>query len=312
MANSFLRARLLPMLVAATGLGACALPDTPANPSAHTSTLAPIAATVSIQPANAATQAAWTAQLDQFTRSPISQAILLGEQHDVPEHQQLHHRAVVALNSQQQLAALAVEMAEQGQTTRALSPLANEASVRAALQWDVAAWPWAAYGPAVMAAVRAGVPVLGANLPQARWRETMQDTALDAQLPVAALQAQQQAIRTGHCNLLPESQIAPMTRIQIARDVAMAAVVRAAAQPGKTVLLLAGHGHVNRALGVPQHLPAGFTYRAVLLQAAPEAGTTDANTPFDVTLALGTAPQTDYCAEFSASQTRPPKTPKTP
>ena len=41
------------------------------------------------------------------------------------------------------------------------------------LAWDDAGWPWAAYGPAVMAAVRAGVPVLGANRPRSRMREDM-------------------------------------------------------------------------------------------------------------------------------------------
>lgn len=246
--------------------------------------------------------------MTQLTQTPSSQAMLLGEQHDIPEHQQLHHRAVLALSGQQQLAALALEMAEQGYSTAALAPVADEKSVRAALGWDAEAWPWAAYGPAIMAAVRAGVPVLGANLSSAHWRHAMQNTALDAQLPGPALQAQQQAIRTGHCDLLPESQIAPMTRIQIARDLAMAASVLGAARPGKTVLLLAGHGHVNRALGVPQHLPAGFTYQAILLQAAPMSGEATGSRSFDTTLSLGTAPQTDYCAAFSASQSVP-KTP---
>ena len=44
-------------------------------------------------------------------------------------------------------------------------------------------WPWADYGPVVMAAVRAGVPVAGANLPRAQTRTAMQDSTLDARLP---------------------------------------------------------------------------------------------------------------------------------
>jgi uncharacterized iron-regulated protein len=66
--------------------------------------------------------------------------------------------------------------------------------------------------------------------------------------------AQQQAIRDGHCGLLPESQIAPMTRIQIARDIRMAHALERARLPGKTVVLLAGGGHVLRDRGVPVHL----------------------------------------------------------
>ena len=49
------------------------------------------------------------------------------------------------------------------------------------------------------------------------------------------------------------SQIRPMTRVQIARDLAMADTVAAVRQPGR-VLLVAGTGHVARGLGVPVHL----------------------------------------------------------
>jgi hypothetical protein len=104
--------------------------------------------------------------------------------------------------------------------------------------------------------VRAGVPVLGANLPRAQMPSRMADRQLDLQLPGPALKAQQQLIRTGHCNLLPESQVTPMARIQIAKDISMANTLAQAALPGKTVVLLAGSGHADRQLGVPRHLPA--------------------------------------------------------
>ena len=84
-------------------------------------------------------------------------ALLLGEQHDAPDHQRIHQTVVQALAARGELAALALEMAEQGHSTAGLAREANEELVRAALHWDNAAWPWAAYGPAVMAAVRAGV-----------------------------------------------------------------------------------------------------------------------------------------------------------
>ena len=181
--------------------------------------------------------------------------LLLGEQHDAPDHQQLERETVQALADRGQLTALALEMADQGTSTTGLTPDASEDIVRTALVWNDAGWPWAAYGPVVMAAVRAGVPVLGANLPRARMRDAMANDALDTHLPTAQLQTQRTRIREGHCDLLPESQIAPMTRIQIARDAAMAQTVMAARQPGKTVLLIAGSGHVDRTLGVPTHLP---------------------------------------------------------
>jgi uncharacterized iron-regulated protein len=229
-------------------------------------------------------------------------ALLLGEQHDAPEHQRIHQQVVQALAAQGQLAALVLEMANQGGSTRGLSPQASEAEIQSALRWDERAWPWAAYGPAALSAVRAGVPVLGANLPRDALRATMRDTSLDQRLPGAALAEQQQRIRSGHCDLLPESQIAPMTRMQIARDRAMAQTITEAAQAGRTVLLLAGHGHVTPALGVPQHLPPGFKAKTVLLQASQGDTATETGAKFDLVWPTGPIPPRDYCAEFKASR----------
>ena len=240
---------------------------------------------------------------------PLSQllpadALLLGEQHDAPEHQRIHQQLVQALAAQGLLAALVLEMAPRGGSTRGLPSQATDADIQTALRWDERAWPWAAYGPAVLSAVRAGVPVLGANLPRDALRATMGDASLDQRLPSAALTEQQQRIRSGHCDLLPESQIAPMTRMQIARDRAMAQTITEAAQSGRTVLLLAGHGHVAPALGVPQHLPANFKAKTVLLQSSQGNAAIETIASFDLVWPTGPIPVRDYCAEFKA--TRPP------
>jgi uncharacterized iron-regulated protein len=221
-------------------------------------------------------------------------ALLLGEQHDAPDHQRIARAVVQQLAARGQLATLALEMAEQGTSTQGLPADASETQVRTALQWNDPAWPWQAYGPVVMAAVRAGVPVLGANLPRAQLRERMADASLDDRLPAAAWQAQQAAVRSGHCDLLPPSQIAPMTRIQVARDLSMAATLQAAAVPGRTVVLLAGSGHVDRQLGVPRHLPAGFDARAIRLGTEPR----EAAERFDATWPAIAAPARDYCTEL--------------
>jgi len=231
-------------------------------------------------------------------------AILLGEKHDVPEHQQLHQQVTAALASRGQLAALTLEMADLGGSTAGLPRNASDADVQKALRWNEAGWPWKAYGPAVMTAVAAGVPVLGANLPRAQMRQAMGNNALDPLLTPAQLQAQQNAIRVGHCDQLPQSQIAPMTRIQIARDQTMAQTVAAAAVPGKTVLLLAGGGHVDRAVGVPHYLPSTLTVKAV--EFAPEGAAPAATrgAVFDVAWATAAAPEKDYCAELTKTLKR--------
>ena len=235
-------------------------------------------------------------------------ALLLGEQHDAPEHQQLQRQVVQWLADRGQLAAVVLEMAEAGHGTAGLPPDASARQVRAALAWDDARWPWRVYGPVIMTAVAAGAPVLGANLSLARMRGAMREPALDARLPPELLAVQRQRIRDSHCGLLPEPQINPMTRVQIARDIAMADTVARAVQPGRTVLLVAGNGHVQRGLGVPMHLPPGVTVKVISAQsrqqpqadrantAAAEPGRPDAGA--DRVWATPALPQRDPCAEL--------------
>ena len=136
-------------------------------------------------------------------------ALLLGEQHDASEHHVIERETVEALAARGHLAALALEMAEEGRSTAQLASTATEAQVQAALDWSDKAWPWASYGPAVMAAVRAGVPVVGANLPRSRMKNAMADVSLDVQLNGEAFTAQQDAVRDGHCRMLPNRRSFP-------------------------------------------------------------------------------------------------------
>lgn len=230
-------------------------------------------------------------------------AWLIGEQHDAPEHQAMHAQAVRHLARSGRLAALAIEMAESGRDTAGLHPDADEPSIRAALAWQDSAWPWAAYGPAIVAAVRAGVPVVGANLPRARMADALRNEALDAAVPPAALARLRVQVRDGHCGLLPEARIPAMTRIQIARDQTMARTVAERVRPGATVLLVAGSQHVRRSQGVPLHLPPGLATRVLLAQAGGEA-TPDPTDPAepsdllrgDVLLRTPAIPAGDPCA----------------
>ncbi len=241
---------------------------------------------------------------ERINALPAADVILLGEQHDAPEHQRIHHDVVQALAAQGRLAAVAIEMAEQGTSTADLRRTGDEELVRSTLRWNEAAWPWRAYGPAIMAAVRAGVPVAGANLPRSAMRAAMADTGLDGKLPAPALKAQKEAIRLGHCGLLPETQIGAMTRIQVARDIAMAQTVDAALVPGKTVVLIAGSAHVDRALGVPQHLQAGVKAHAVRLVAAAPGAVPVPGGSFDDVWPTAPVEAKDYCAGLQQQMQR--------
>ncbi len=251
-----------------------------------------------LQPLSTPADSAWQAELERW---PASDALLLGEQHDAPEHQRWEADSVRWLAERGRLAALVIEMAEAGTGTDGLPPDANAAQVYAALRWNEAAWPWERYRAVVMAAVAAGVPVRGGNLPRSRMRAAMQDEALDRHLPPAALALQRNAIEEGHCGLLPADRVMPMVRIQLARDASMAQVVQQARQEGRTVLLAAGWGHVRRDLGVPTWLPANFNAKVAIAQAGQARAAIESEANYiHPTPAL--APR-DHCAELRA---RPP------
>ncbi|TNF58055.1 MAG: hypothetical protein EP306_13995 [Burkholderiales bacterium] len=231
---------------------------------------------------------------------------LLGEQHDAPAHQSLQKDVVRTLAAQGRLAALVIEMAEAGRDTGGLGQDAPEARVREALGWtaDRGGWPWDTYRDAIMAAVKAGVAVHGGNLPRPRQREVMADASLDRTLDHDSLVRQQALVRDGHCGLLPESQIAPMTRIQLARDRSMAQQAQRLVQPGKTVLLIAGNEHVRRDLGVPRHLDPALPLLVLQARSRPHnPSVTDGQAPgpapqADFTWLTEPVPERDYCGEL--------------
>lgn len=227
---------------------------------------------------------------------PAVDVLLLGEQHDADDHGHLQQQAIARLTEQGRLAALVLEMAESGHDTRGLPVDADEATVQQRLNWSDHAWPWPRYRAAIMTAVRAGVVVWGGNLPRSAMGEAMQTPSDFKQQHRQAWQALLDAVRSGHCDLLPESQLAPMTRIQVAKDQRMAEVAAAAAQAEQTVVLLAGAMHANANMGVPLHLPAHLSRWAVgMLTLAPSPQETQA---FDAVWLTRATPARDHCAEL--------------
>jgi len=272
----------LACIAAAALLAGCALPAgkySTGTPEVH------LAAAASFEP--------WHRALDSLLPADV---LLLGEQHDADEHHALEAETVRELAARRQLAALVLEMAEAGTSTQGLPADASEPDVQAALRWNDKGWPWASYGPAVMQAVRAGVPVLGGNLPRSAMPGAMKDPRFDRRLDAAAMQLQVEAIRKGHCDLLPETQLQPMARVQLARDESMARTIAEALQPGRTVLLIAGNGHVRQRLGVPQWLSENIRARKVMAR----AGRVDAAIQSEADLFIVTPALTpkDHCASL--------------
>jgi uncharacterized iron-regulated protein len=231
------------------------------------------------------------------TASPAA-LLIFGEQHDQPDEQRQVAAEVRKLATAQRLAAVVLEMAEAPHQTSALPRDASEAQVREALQWQ--GWPWPAYSEVVMNAVRAGVPVLGGNLPRSSNRAAMLDATLDQRIDAKARALIADAVRSGHCQLLPASQEPGMVRIQMARDESMAQVSASAlraAPPGTKVLLLTGAQHASRDRGVPLHLQASHGLEASTLHVV-VFGDGDDGLLVDERRAALFTPQADHCAEL--------------
>ncbi|MBP7351488.1 MAG: ChaN family lipoprotein [Comamonas sp.] len=241
----------------------------------------------------------WLQHLERFDRAqPLPAILLLGEQHDAPAHQQWERDTIQALAREGRLAAVVLEMAHAGTDTRALDTNPSENDVQAALQWNAAGWPWERYAPMVMAAVQASVPVYGGNLARSAMRGVMQQAHWDQHLSPAAWERQRDAIRTGHCGLLPEAQLTPMARIQLAKDERMAQTAKALLQPGKTVLIVAGRGHVLREVGIPTWLPAHITTGVAVAQAQGAEPTLVSDR--DWLVRTPAIPAQDHCAALRA------------
>ncbi len=230
--------------------------------------------------------------------------LIFGELHDQPDQQRQFADEVRRRAEAGTLAAVVLEMAERGRDTRALPADADDARVREALGWR--GWPWEPYAAVVMHAVRAGVPVFGGNLPREAMREAMRDDTLERRVAPPVREKLVQAVRDGHCGLLPPQQEAGMVRIQIARDLALAdAAVEAHARaaPGHDVLLLAGAQHASRDRGVPLHLPAHVPVQVVLF-GEPAVGLRG-----DDWRAYAPTPQPDPCDALREQLRRRPSTP---
>ena len=190
---------------------------------------------------------------------------LLGEVHDNPAGHRLRLAWLREMTLRRRWA-IALEQFDapmQARLDAARSRLADRIAAdprRAARELAEAAgfsfegWDWSLYEPVIVLALERGLPLVAANLPVGRNRP-LGDVRPPAGWGTAEARAMAEAIRDGHCGLLPERAVDGMVRIQIARDATMArSMADAHRATGLPVALLAGNGHVRADIGVPLHL----------------------------------------------------------
>lgn len=190
---------------------------------------------------------------------------LLGEVHDNPAGHRLRLAWLREMTLRRRWA-IALEQFDapmQARLDAARSRLADRIAAdprRAARELAEAAgfsfegWDWSLYEPVIVLALERGLPLVAANLPVGR-NSPLGDVRPPAGWGTAEAGAMAEAIRDGHCGLLPERAVDGMVRIQIARDATMArSMADAHRATGLPVALLAGNGHVRADIGVPLHL----------------------------------------------------------
>jgi uncharacterized iron-regulated protein len=229
--------------------------------------------------------------------------VLVGEQHDNPDHHALQLWLLRELAGQRPQGSLLMEMLNPDQqdkvdaaqaATRAGQPPSDAFQ---ALAWQ-ANWDWGVYGALVTYALRQPYPLLSANLNRSQIMQIYK------QRPVlegaASTRPEVQAtlledIRESHCGLLPESQMPAMLAVQQQRDRRMAESLLAAPTPA---VLLAGAFHVRKDLGVPLHLSdlgAGEGNQVLILA---EVGKTVTAESADYVWYTAAQPVQDHCAKL--------------
>ena len=236
-------------------------------------------------------------------RLAVAPRVLVGEQHDNPDHHALQLWLLRELAKQRPQGSLLMEMLNPDQQAKVD---AAQAASRAghppadpyqALAWQ-ANWDWGVYGALINYALRQPYPLLPANLDRSqimqiyKQRPTLNGEASTAQQVQTTLL---EDIRQSHCGLLPESQMPAMLAVQQQRDRRMAERLMAAPTPA---LLLAGAFHVRKDLGVPLHLQdlGAGQGNAVLILA--EAGKTVTAESADYVWYTAAQPEEDHCAQL--------------
>jgi uncharacterized iron-regulated protein len=263
--------------------------------------------------------------------------VLLGEQHDNPDHHRLQAAILAALVRAGRKPNVALEMLEPDDDAvveryRA-DPGATVGGLAAMLAREKRGWPtWSAYAPIVEVAFEAGLPLRSANLPRTVVRQIAHEglgalsveeqvaLGLDRRLEPALERSLEDELRSSHCGQLPQSMVGPMALAQRARDGQMAARMLASGAP---VVLIAGAGHVRLDRGVPVRLHAAKPSAAVVSVAFVEvdarrslpgayASRFDAAAlPFDFVWFTPRANDDDPCAGFPGLQS-PSGTPTEP
>jgi uncharacterized iron-regulated protein len=236
--------------------------------------------------------------------------VLVGEQHDNPDHHALQLWLLQVLADRRAQGSLLLEMInpEQQAKVDAVKVGFDHSNVPvdlpAALAWQPG-WDWALYGPIVRYALGQSYPLLAANLNpdeiKAIYNEAPPLTGQHSTAPAVREQLLEQ-IRESHCGQLPEQYFPAMLAVQQQRDRRMAQSLLAAPTPA---LLFAGSFHARKDVGVPTHLLDLGADKGTVVLLLTQVGETVTPGSADYVWFTAALPDQDYCAQWREQPKKP-------
>jgi len=230
--------------------------------------------------------------------------VLVGEQHDNPDHHALQLWILQVLADRRPQGSLLLEMIKPDQQA-AVDKVRADISTQSAFPADLPSaigwqqgWDWALYGPIIRYAIAQPYPLLAANLNTSEVQAIYQRVPDNPSGPAGAKSVRGRLldqIRASHCGLLPEDQLPAMLAVQQQRDRRMAQSLAAAPVPA---VLFAGSYHVRKDVGIPLHMAdLGVEESPVVLLLA-QVGTRVEPGSADYVWYTAALPEQDYCAKL--------------
>ncbi|MCF6322535.1 MAG: ChaN family lipoprotein [Rhizobiaceae bacterium] len=217
--------------------------------------------------------------------------VLIGETHDNADHHLLQAWLIEQL-AKDQKPAIVMEMISEDQAQSLeeymSTPDANSTGLGPALNWQDSGWPqWKYYQPIADVVFNRGLSLFPGNPDKLSVRNLARNgiktiepseqkrLAMDIAMTKELSEALNQEIIKSHCNLLPETMIAPMVKVQRFRDgkLARALVDASEGANGKSrqAILITGSGHARNDRAVPWYLArqdsGGKTLTVLLVEA---------------------------------------------
>lgn len=246
-----------------------------------------------------------------LAKLPAGSWVLLGEQHDHPDHHQLQLWVLQQLAATQRLGAVAMEMLNTEQQAALDSQLGQGAqSTSAALNWAERGWPFEHYQAQVRFALDHASRLVAADYSDSEKTTLRQNTSSVMEYSAAHTGYLAELIVKSHCGMFTAERAKPAARMQIARDQQMAKQMLANNQVDKVNVLIAGAQHVRKDIGIPLWLGEQPVLSILMVSVAESTNPTDylpkalsadspASASADLIWFVPAIPAVDYCQAFS-------------